>query len=418
MNLFCQSVDFKNCSTGAGEKLMLDSQQQRLFLRSCHTRPQISDSLVLNTCNRLEFYFYAKKTFDVFVFVSDFLKDKKSDALNCWNKYKQIFSGLDAARHLFSVAAGIESQIIGENEILAQLKSAYSFALRCNTVKFMFHHLLHSAFRAAKAVRTHTDINTGALSIAQAAAELAADNFAVGKAIVVIVGSGTNAELVLKHLIKKKVQNITIAARNKIAGEQLIKRAGLGRYEPLSELNSCLSDADIVFAATAAGKPLITAAKLQKRVKPLILIDLSVPRNIEPQAGKIDKVKLFDIDSLNKIINENNLKRQTELPKAKAIIDEHMQTFSQWLEGLEVVPVIKRLQESFISLARAEAKKYAPDFAESEKLAEDIARKILHEPVSFLKNGGGEQKDDWLDDEKIRATGLIEKIFLNKKAYR
>jgi glutamyl-tRNA reductase len=373
---------------------------------------------VLNTCNRLEFYFYAKKTFDVSVFVSDFLKDKKSDALNCWNKYKQIFSGLDAARHLFSVAAGIESQIIGENEILAQLKSAYSFALRCNTVKFMFHRLLHSAFRAAKAVRTHTDINTGALSIAQAAVELAADNFAVGKAIVVIVGSGTNAELVLKHLIKKKVQNITIAARNRIAGEQLIKRAGLGRYEPLSKLNSCLSDADIVFAATAAGKPLITAAKLQKRVKPLILIDLSVPRNIEPQAGKIDKVKLFDIGSLNKIINENNLKRQTELPKAKAIIDEHMQTFSQWLEGLEVVPMIKRLQESFISLARAEAKKYAPDFAESEKLAEDIARKILHEPVSFLKNGGGEQKDDWLDDEKIRATGLIEKIFLNKKAYR
>jgi glutamyl-tRNA reductase len=282
----------------------------------------------------------------------------------------------------------------------------------------MFHRLLHSAFRAAKAVRTHTDINTGALSIAQAAVELAADNFAVGKAIVVIVGSGTNAELVLKHLIKKKVQNITIAARNRIAGEQLIKRAGLGRYEPLSKLNSCLSDADIVFAATAAGKPLITAAKLQKRVKPLILIDLSVPRNIEPQAGKIDKVKLFDIGSLNKIINENNLKRQTELPKAKAIIDEHMQTFSQWLEGLEVVPMIKRLQESFISLARAEAKKYAPDFAESEKLAEDIARKILHEPVSFLKNGGGEQKDDWLDDEKIRATGLIEKIFLNKKAYR
>jgi glutamyl-tRNA reductase len=334
MDLFCQSVNFKDCPAAARGKLMLDQQQQRNFLRSCRGYSQISDALILNTCNRLEFYFYVKKQFDVSAIIDSFI------SCDYWDEYKQTFYGLDVAGHLFSVAAGLESQIIGENEIFSQLKSAYSFTLRCDTVKFMFHHLLHSAFRVAKAVRTHTDINTGALSIAQAAVELAADNFAIDKAIAVIVGSGTNAGLVLKHIIKKKVQDIIIVARNKTAAEQLIKKANLGRYEPLRKLSSCLSDADIVFTATAAQKPLITADKLEKRVKPLIFVDLSVPPNVESGAARLDRIKLFNIDSLNEIISANNRKRQTEIPKAQAIIDQHLRTFSKWLENLGTVSMV------------------------------------------------------------------------------
>jgi glutamyl-tRNA reductase len=340
MNLFCQSVDFKDCPSGAGEKLILDAQQQRLFLRSCHACRQISDSLVLNTCNRLEFYLYAKKTFDASAFINDFLNDEKADALNCWQKYRQTFSGLDTARHIFSVAAGLESQIIGENEIFSQLKSAYSFALRCDTVKFMFHHLLHSAFRTAKAVKTHTNISTGALSIAQAAVELAADNFAVDGAKIFIIGSGTNAELVIKHLIRKNAGDINVVARNPDTAGQLIEKANLGRYVPLSRLGDYLNDADIVFAATTAGRPLITPAELEKRVKPLILIDLSVPPNVESGTARLDRVKLFNIDSLNEIISANNRKRQTEIPKAQSIIDRHLWTFSKWFENLSIIPPV------------------------------------------------------------------------------
>ena len=333
MDLFCQSVNFKDCSAAAREKLVLDQQQQRNFLLNCRRCADISDALILNTCNRLEFYFYVKKWFDVSAIINNFISH------NCWNEYKQTLYGLDVAGHLFSVAAGLGSQIIGENEIFSQLKSAYSFALRCETIKSMFHHLLHGAFRAAKAVKTHTNISTGALSIAQAAVELAM-NVADVEAKVFVLGSGTNAGLVVKHLIRKNVQDIAVAARNKTAGEQLIKNAGFGCYVPLNGLNNCLDDADIVFAATASQKPLISAAELLKRAKPLILIDLSVPPNVEPGAGKLDSVKLFNIDSLNKIISANNRKRQTEIPKARAIIDQHLRAFSKWFENLGIVPLV------------------------------------------------------------------------------
>ncbi|MFA5293704.1 MAG: glutamyl-tRNA reductase [Phycisphaerae bacterium] len=339
MNIVFQGVDFRNCPADAAGKLALDLQRQKNFLHSCRRFPEISDAIVLNTCNRLEFYFYAKKQFDISAFVDDFISH------DLWNEHKQTLYGLDAAGHLFNVAAGLESQIIGENEIFSQLKSAYSFALRCDSVKFMFHRLLHSSFRVAKAVRTHTDINTGALSVAQASVELAAGNFSacgefvesIGKMKVLVIGSGSNAELIVKHLIRKNVADITVAARNKEAGVRLIEKTSAGKFLQLNELKSCLPDIDIVFTAAASQKPLITAETLDKnRAKPLIVIDLSVPPNAEPEVVEIDNIKLFNIDSLNEIIDSNNRKRRTEIPKAKAIIDEHLQLFSRWLEDSKV----------------------------------------------------------------------------------
>ena len=200
----------------------------------------------------------------------------------------------------------------------------------------MFHRLLHSAFRVAKTVRTHTDINTGALSIAQAAVELAADNFNIGKAKILVIGSGVNAALVIKHLIRKNAGDITIVARNKDAAEQLIEKNRAGRFSPLNELENHLPFADVVFAAAASQKPLITAANLENLSKPLILIDLSVPPNIEPKAENMKNIKLFNIDSLNEIISANNRKRRTEIPKAKVLIAEHLRVFSRWHESSKV----------------------------------------------------------------------------------
>ncbi len=332
MDLFCQSVNFSDCPAATGEKLVLDRRQQQDFLYNFHNCPQISDALILNTCNRLEFYFYAKKQFNASAFVNSFISN------DCWNRYKQSFYGLDVAEHLFSVAAGLESQIIGENEIFSQLKSAYSFALHCDTIKFMFHRLLHSAFRVAKAVRTHTGISAGALSIAQAAVELAANHIDIGKVKVFVIGSGANAGLVVKHLIRKKVRDFTVVARNLTAAGKMIEKT-MGLVLPLSELENNLSNADIVFTAAASQEPLITACLLRKRVKPLILIDLSVPPNVEPQVKEMPDIKLFNIDSLSEIINANNLKRRTEIPKAQAIIKQHLQAFSNWRNGLIIEPL-------------------------------------------------------------------------------
>ena len=331
MNLICQSIDFRSCPADVPGRLVFDIHRQKNFLHSCRGRSEISDALILNTCNRLEFYFYSQKQFDTSAFIDEFISN------NSWKEYKRTLRSLGTAEHLFNVAAGLESQIIGENEIFSQLKSAYSLALRCKCVKSTFHRLLHSAFRVAKAVRTNTGISVGALSLAQAAVELASNNFAIENAKVLVIGSGSNAELIVKHLIRKNVCDITIAARNKDAAERLIENAGIGLYRPLEELNAGVENADIIFTASASQKPLIKAGDIKNRLRPLIMIDLSVPPNIEPKVSDINSVKLFNIDSLNEIITANNRKRQIEIPTAKAIIDEHLQLLSRRLEDLNAV---------------------------------------------------------------------------------
>lgn len=314
-----------NCPAAAAVGFVLDKGQQEDFLCLCRGNSQISDALILNTCNRLEFYFYAKKYFDITSLIGDFISN------GYWNKYKQSFNGIDVAEHLFNVAAGLESQIVGENEIFSQLKSAYSFALGCETITFMFHHLLHSAFRVAKAVKTETDISSGALSLAGAAVALAAVNREIEKARVFVIGSGANAELVVKHLTKKKVRDITIVARKYVAATKFL---------PLNQLPENIANADIVFTATSARQPLINADMIKKRSNPLVLIDLSVPSNIEQGVKDCDNVKLFNIDSLNEIISVNNQKRKCEVPKAQAVINRHLPAFSNWLENLDMVSMV------------------------------------------------------------------------------
>lgn len=333
MNLICQSANFLDCPA-AGCELSLERQRHREFLLDSKNYPQISDALILNTCNRLEFYFYCSKKFDISGHIDNFV------SVQCWKKHKKIFFGIEAAAHLFSVAGGLESQIIGENEIFAQLKSAYSFALRCETINFVFHHLMHSAFRVAKAVRTHTNISTGVLSTAGAAVRLAAEQRAIGKAKVFVIGSGANAELVIKHLIKKKVGDITLVARNFEAASQLIEKTSV-KFLHLSKLKENLHNADIIFAATASQEPLIATEHLNECGHPLVLIDLSVPPNIEPEAARVSGIKLFNMKSLNEIISRNNIMRKNEVPRAKAVINSHLPAFTNWYENLKMEPAVR-----------------------------------------------------------------------------
>jgi glutamyl-tRNA reductase len=350
MNLYCYSVNFQNCPPAAGERLVLDGLWRRDFLRRCGGYPEISDCVILNTCNRLEFYFYARKNFDVSRVIEEFFNSQetrllrrpagtsRNDIKGCWNEYVQRFEGIDVARHLFRVAAGLESQIIGENEIFAQLKTAYSFALDCNSIKTAFHHLFHCAFRVAKAVRTQTGISSGALSIAGAAVVLAEINCEIEKAKVFVVGSGANAELLLKHLIKKKVKDITVVGRNQDRAMELIGKTA-GQFLQLEKLAEQISNADIVFTATSAKEPLIGAEMIKNRRNPLVMIDLSVPPNIE-QENSNDKVKLFNIQSLEKIIKSNNSKRKSEIPKVQAVINKHLPAVSEWFENKKAVQMV------------------------------------------------------------------------------
>jgi glutamyl-tRNA reductase len=325
---------------------------------------------------------------------------------------------MDVVRHLFEVAAGLDSQMVGENQILAQVKSAYAESLHARMSRLVFHRLLHNAFRVGKAVRTQTDINCGAVSIGLAAVELARDKVNLPAAQAMLIGAGENAELVARYLVKAGLSCLIVANRDIEKAQAMARQFDGGQAIGLVELAARLRDVDVLIASTAATEPILTRDGIEwalaDRTRPLLIVDIAVPRDIDPEIGQIDCVTLYNIDDLDGQIGANRQKRSSEIPKAQAIVEEFVDQFAQWYDSLDLVPVISRLTQTGLDLARSEAKRYAGDFGDDDgdklqAFAESLVKKLLHAPISFIKNGGGEP-----DVEKLQAIDLINKIFLSQ----
>jgi glutamyl-tRNA reductase len=306
--------------------------------------------------------------------------------------------------------------MLGENQILSQVKSAYTESLDSRMSRFLFHHLFHSAFRAAKAVRTNTNINCGLSSVSLAAVELAKREIDLSAATAIVIGAGENAELVAKYLVKAKAVGLIIANRDKTKAQAICNWLSTGEAIGLEELADTLAEVDLVISSTAATEPVLTyhtASKiLAQRKRPLLIIDIAVPRDVEAKVGEIECVRLYDIDELDERIIENEKKRRTEFDKAQQIIAEFTNEFAGWYNSLNLVPVISQLTRRGLELARSEARRYAKDFSDddSEKLrrfAESLVKKVLHGAINVLKNGGEQQPNA----EQLQAADLINKMF-------
>jgi glutamyl-tRNA reductase len=429
MELFLNNLTFHNCPVELREKTIFSSEQRHSMLRQMHAEERISEAVILETCNRLEFYLYAKKSFDCKRFLTGLIGQIKPDAVETWRKYSREMSGIDVARHLFEVACGLDSQMLGESQILSQVKSAYTESLDSRMSRFLFHHLFHSAFRAAKAVRTNTNINGGAASVGLAAVELAKREIDLSAAAAMVIGAGENAELVAKYLVKAVVGGLIIANRDKAKAQAVCSRLNTGEAIGLKELAGRLAEVDLVISSTASQEPILTyqtASKiLAHRKRPLLIIDIAVPRDIEAKVGELECVRLYDIDDLGGLVRrsfseggriiENEEKRKGEIDKARQIITDFTNEFAGWYSSLNLVPVISQLTRRGLELARSEAGRYAKNFGNdnSEKLrcfAESLVKKILHGPINFLKNGGDQQPSA----EQLQAADLINKMFLSQ----
>jgi glutamyl-tRNA reductase len=417
MELVLQSVNYHNCPIGQREKVSLANGQVQETLRALLDTDGIVEGAILQTCNRTEIYLYAKKDIDWKPPVSELMGQLSNEAAQIWQKYCVQKRGIDAARHLFGVAAGLDSQMLGENQILSQVKAAYIESIGCRASRFIFHRLFHTAFRVGKAVRTQTDINCGAVSISLAAVELAKEKIKSDKAVAMVIGAGENAELAAKYLVKGGLKKLIIANRNKDNAGEMCNRLGTGRVIGLDEIPASLDEADLVIASTGATQPVVSFESvkdvLSKRQKPLLIIDIAVPRDIDERISKFDCVTIVNIDDLDKRIAVNREKRSTEIPKAEKIIDDFTQQFANWRESLAVVPVVTQLTQMAVELARCEAKRYAKDFgienaAKLELFAESLAKKLLHGPVSFIKDADPEDPTV----QHMRALDLVNKMFL------
>jgi len=419
MKLVLNNITYHDCPVEVREKVTFTDEQQRFMLKKMHAEEAISEAAILETCNRIEFYLYAGKSFDCNGFLAELIGQVRPGAVDTWAEYSRRYAGIDTVRHLFEVAAGLDSQMTGENQILSQVKSAYTMSLDCRMSKLIFHRLFHNAFRVGKAVRTHTSINCGAVSISLAAVELAKKKIDLSAAAAMVIGAGENAELAARYLLKAGLPRLIIANRNPQKAEAMAARLRTKQIIGLADITGKLAEVDLMITSTAADEPIVTYEMLKnglaQRDKPILMIDIAVPRDIDPDVGRFECVSLHNIDDLNKQIDRNKEKRSSEIPRAHTIVAEFTDNFSNWLHSLNLVPAISQLTQKGLKLAHSEARRYAKDFGKgnSEKLklfAESLVKKILHGPISFIKDGADEE----LSTEQLQAVDLINKMFLSQ----
>ncbi|MHC4758428.1 MAG: glutamyl-tRNA reductase [Planctomycetota bacterium] len=420
MKFVLNSLTYHNCPVTEREKAAFTADERHALLKRIHAKPGINEVAILETCNRLEFYAYAKKEFDVTGYLSEIVAEVRPAALESWNKYKEVRLGTDVIRHLFEVTAGLDSQMLGENQIVSQVKSAYRESTDYKTSRFVFHRLFHIAFRVSKTVRTQTKINMGAVSISQAAVHLAKGKIDLAESTAAVLGAGENAELACKHLIEAGVKKLVLVNRTKEKARDLADRLNISNAVDFNGLHCILSDIDFIIGSTASLQPVFTYQQfwdvLKDRQNPLLIIDIAVPRDIEDQVANFNSVTLFNIDDLDRQISVNKKKRNKEIPKATKIVEQFTQDFDRWYQSLEVVPVIARLTKQGTDLAQQEAKRYAKDFCPEEletltTFAESIVKKMLHGPINFLKTADDEE----LSGEQFHAVDLLNKMFFSEK---
>ncbi len=362
--------------------------------------PQASEAYFLSTCNRVEFLLVTEEVEETLAGLKDLLARETGLPRSRFEPHLYVLRDREAVRHLFRVAAGLDSMVLGEPQILGQVKEAYREAARRRTTGPILNRLLHRTFSVAKRVRTETGIGSYAVSVSYAAVELAKKIFGSlrGKKAL-LVGAGEMAELAAQHLLSAGVEKMLVANRTFSRAVELAERFR-GEAYSLEELPECLLEADIVISSTGAPGYVITRETVKpllrkRRLRPLFFIDIAVPRDIEPAVNELENVYVFDIDDLKQVVEENLGRRRKEARRADRIIEEEVLKFERWLRELEVYPTIKALREKAEEIRRRELARTLPrlrnlspeDKEALEVMTEAIVNKILHAPILYLKMG-------------------------------
>lgn len=404
MNIILIGMNHKTAPLEIRERLSIACGDDINPLTEMKKIPQIKEILYLATCNRVEVLVNAVESEETVNSLKNFIFHHGNLSMEEMSRCLYLYFDHDAVRHFFRVASSIDSLVMGEPQILGQVKDAYRRAAEHNTTGIILNRILHHTFRVAKRVRTETGIAGNAVSVSFAAVELAKKIFGnlKGKTIL-LVGAGEMSELAAKHLINNGVGRIVIANRTYARALQMAEDFS-GTAIEFDSLPEKLRDVDIVISSTGAAgyvitAPMIDAALRRRKNRLLFLIDIAVPRDIDPAAGDIDNVYLYNIDNLQDIVDENLKGRMKEAERAEAIIEEEITKYLEWFNTLEVVPTIVSLREKVEGIVKGELAKSGSwmqnltdeDRKNIEILAGSIVNKFLHEPTVGLKEESRDQ---------------------------
>lgn len=418
MNIVVVGLSHKTAAVEVREKLSIPEAQIEESIRHLLAYPHIEEVTIISTCNRLEIYAVVTETEPGITEINQFLAEISQIPLNQLRRHLFILLHQDAIRHLMRVAAGLESLVLGEGQILAQVKTTHKLGMKYKGMGRLLDRLFKQAIGAGKRVRTETNIGTGAVSISSAAVELVdsqKDNLAEEK--IAIIGAGKMSHLLVKHLISKGATDITIVNRSLNRAQELAKKFSTVDLNlvTLVDMMDVINESDIVFTSTGATQPILNKAKLSTlpNLNSLMLVDISVPRNVHSDVNELDCIESYNVDDLKAVVAQNHASRREMARQAEALIEQEIKAFEMWWQSLETVPTISCLRTKIEQIREQELEKalsrLGTEFAEKhqeviEALTRGIVNKILHDPMVQLRT----QQDI---DARREALNTLQTLF-------
>jgi glutamyl-tRNA reductase len=396
-NIIILGVNHKTAPVGIREQLAFSGDTGLPFSELMGLEG-VTESCILSTCNRVEIIVVSRDPYKTSGLLRPFLFGKSAVSDQEFEKYSYLYQGEEAITHLFRVGASLDSMIVGEPQILGQLKQAYKASADNNCTGAILNRFLHKSFSVAKRIRTETNIGGNAVSISYAAVELAKKIFGdlQGKTVM-LVGAGEMAELAAEHLLTQGISQVVVVNRTFENAVKLAQRFN-GKAAGLDDLIPQLENVDILISSTGAPDLVLkhedVKPVMNRRMnRPLFLIDIAVPRDLDEKLNKLDNVYLYDIDDLTHVVDINKAERDLEAGRGERIVVEETMKFAKWLEGMEVTPTIVALRQKADAICKDEIertlgniKDFSPKAQKSiEKMAGAIANKLLHDPITYMK---------------------------------
>ena len=416
MNLISVCINHHTAPVDARESLFLQEEEIRNFIGEIKGR-FLAEGLVISTCNRTEIYGLPSNHNINSQSIQNFLLQYK-DRQTFNGEYFQHFFSRPAIEHLFSVATGIDSLLIGDNQIFKQVKESIEISEETHFTGFLTRRIFDAAIKAGKRAISETEISEGAVTVSYAAVQLIEKILsALGKKSALVIGAGETGEIAAKHLVERGIGKLAITNRTNERAERLAQKLN-GRVIPFTNFKDSLHEYDVVISATSADNLIITRKDIETVMRKrnnasLVLMDIAVPRDIDPATSGLDYVFYHDIDSLNIIVEQNLEKRKKEIPKVKAIIEEEINNFLNWYNSLEVAPTIKTLRDHFEAIRHEEVEKNVNKFSKEDREKLDIVtkriiNKILHYPTVELKKNNEINPSP---DESAMRISIIRELF-------
>ena len=370
-----------------------------------------SEAAILSTCNRTEIYVQSNSP----EFIVNWLADYHRLDLNKVQPYTYTLTNQDAVKHAFRVASGLDSMVLGEPQILGQFKQSVKIAQDAGTLGTLLHKLFQRTFEVAKEVRTNTDIGGSSISMAAAAVKLAQRIFGdISQQKVLFIGAGEMIELCADHFAAQRPKSMLVANRTLERGNNLAEKIN-GEAILLNDLPARFAEFDIVITSTASQLPIVGLGMVERAVKtrrhrPMFMVDLAVPRDIEPEVAQLDDVFLYTVDDLAQVVSEGMVNRQEAAINAEMIVQARVDTFMQWLAKRDAVPTIKALRDQAEAMRQTELEKALKLIQKGEKaeivleaLSNALTNKFLHAPSHALNQAHG--------DEHAKLENILKQLY-------